>query len=181
MLLAVLVADRLGQYQRQLRWQKVRELTGAAIAAHLCDALSEVFVYFPILDDGPMARVLRGRNEPNADTAAGISHMGAQLREIPSAVSAEKSSSDCAVEYYSAVKWDIDQVRDVLIPRLIESSADQDLIDSAVAFDQAARDLYTAVTVHQRVVTHGVLPDFLALVDKARGVYETLLASWTET
>ena len=76
------------------------------------------------------------------------------------------------------VKWDLDQIRDVLTPRVVQSSNDQQIIDALVEFDDARRKLHNAIIVHKRIVTHSVFPDTIALLEQVQSLYGILCDKW---
>ncbi len=176
--IALRIVDRYVDHQKEQQWARVRNLTYEAIAAHLCDLVTEMFIYFPVKDHRPMTPIIEGRDHPNPATITGMANLASQLRQLPSAVSAEKSTSDLAVEFYEAIKWDLDQIRDVLTPRVVQSSKDQKIINSLIEFDSARRRLHNAIIVHKRVVTHSVFPDVVELLKQAQSVYSALCESW---
>ncbi len=107
-----------------------------------------------------------------------MADLASLLRQLPNAVSAERSTSDLAVEFYDAVRWDLDQVQYVLTPRVVQSSADQRIINTLVEFDNARRQLHNAVIVHKRVVTHSVFPTVLEFLEQVQAVYAAICEKW---
>ena len=78
----------------------------------------------------------------------------ALLKRLPNSVSREESTSDVSVRFYQALRWDLDQIRDVITPRIMQYPTDQALIDRLVEFDDASRNLKHAIIVHKEVLTH---------------------------
>jgi hypothetical protein len=78
----------------------------------------------------------------------------ALLKRLPNSVSREESTSDVSVRFYQALRWDLDQIRDVITPRIMQYSTDQVLIDRLVEFNDASRKLNHAIIVHKEVLTH---------------------------
>ena len=177
-IIALLIVDRYTEHKKEQQWTKVRDLTYAALTAHLCDLVTEMFIYFPVDDHRPMMRIIEGRDQPNPATIPAMADLASQLRHLPSAVSKEKSTSDLTVEFYEAVKWDLDQVQDVLIPRVMQSSADQEIINALVEFDSARGELHNAIIVHKQVVTHGAFPAVVALLEQTQSLYGALCKKW---
>jgi hypothetical protein len=175
---ALLVVDRYTALHQENQWARVRNLTYRAIAAHLCDLAAEVFIYFPVHDNRPMRSISEGRDKPSPDAITGMAKLVSQLRQLPEAVNKNQSMSDLAVEFYEAIRWDLDQIRDVLTPRVVQSSNDQAVIDALVEFDNARRRLHNAVAVHTRIVTHGILPDVINLLEESQALYAGLCEYW---
>jgi hypothetical protein len=78
----------------------------------------------------------------------------ALLKRLPNSVSREESTSDVSVRFYQTLRWDLDQIRDVITPRIMQYPTDQALIDRLVEFDDASRNLTHAIIVHKEVLTH---------------------------
>ena len=78
----------------------------------------------------------------------------ALLKRLPNSVSREESTSDVSVRFYQTLRWDLDQIRDVITPRIMQYPTDQALIDRLVEFDDASRNLKHAIIVHKEVLTH---------------------------
>jgi hypothetical protein len=177
-IVALLIVDKYTEHQKEQQWARVRDLTYQALAAHLCGLTTDALIRFPIGDHRPMTPIVVGRDHPNPATVPAIGDLLSQLRKLPSAVSAEKSTSDLSVEFYEMVKWDLDQIRDVLTPRVVQSSNDQQIIDALIEFDDAGRRLHNAIIVHKRIVTHSVFPDTMALLEQVQSLYGILCDKW---
>jgi hypothetical protein len=174
-LVALLIVDRYVESQRKQRWEKVRRLTHQALASHLSDLITEIFVYFPTADHSLMRILIAGRSCPTTEMIKAITDLINQLRRIPDTLNKGKSTSDVAVEYYNAVKSDINQIRHDLIPRVLQSSDEQNLIDTLIEFDDTAQELQNAIILHKRLATHSVFPNLIMLFEKVQAVYEVLV------
>lgn len=124
----------------------------------------------------PMANVQEGRDRPDAKTIEGLSALAKLLRAVPNPE--HNDLSDKAIECYKASKWDLDQLCDSLLPRVIEYSDEQDLIDSLIMLDGIRRTLHSSMIGHQKVLTGGVFCHLPELVDASAQVYKALLNHW---
>lgn len=176
-IISLFIVDKYIEQQRKQQWDRVRNLTFQALAAHLCDLTTEVFMYFPVIDINLMTPIIEGRDRPNPLTISAMEDLISQLSELPSAVSAEKSTSDLSVEFYEAIKWDLDQIQDVLTPRVVQSYGDQQIIDGLIEFDDARRKLHNAIIVHKQITLHTVFPDTLELLNQALNLYKLLCSN----
>lgn len=96
-LIALLIVERYADYHKEKQWDKVRKLTYNSIRSHLCDLTIDTILYF--LDDHRlMSPIIDGHDHANPDTVDAMAKLISQLRGLPSTVSAEKSTSDLAVE-----------------------------------------------------------------------------------
>lgn len=177
-LIGFLFVDKFVEHCKKLEWAKVRNLTLRAITAHLCDIASNFYIYFPIHDHRSMGVILEGRDCPSQNTIKGFKTLLNQLKSIKDSGDPEKSTSDISIEFYNAVKWDIDQIQSILTPRVIQSSGEQPLIDALIAFDDAHRELRNSIIAHKLVSTHSVFPNIILLVKRSGQLYKALFNYW---
>jgi len=177
-IIALLIVDRYIEHQKEQQWAKVRNLTYTAILGHLCDLATEMFICFPVKDHRSMAPIIEGRDRPNPTTVTAMDDLASQLRQLPSTVSNEKSTPDLAVEFYDAVKWDFEQIQDVLTPRVVQSPSDQLVINALVEFDNARRKLHNAIIVHKQVVTHSAFLAVVELLEQIQISYGAICENW---
>jgi len=178
--IAIWVVDRYIQNATHARWARVDEMTHRAIATHLCDAMVQLLIDTPALKDfRPMPLIQEGRDKPDARTIEGLSALTAMLRDVPNPGS--NDLSDAAIEYYEISKWDLDQLCDNLLTRVIEYSDEHDVIDSLAELDSVRRALHTSIIGHKLAVTGGVFENLPTLVDACGKVYALLLNHWHPT
>jgi hypothetical protein len=175
---AVLVAERLIEYRRRQEWANVRSLTLGAIAAHLCDIGSYLWVHFQLSDYDALQAIFQRRSVPDRAVSKRFEHLVELLRRLPDDWSRQYSTSDVAVDFYQAAEWDLHQIQTVLTPRVILSSGDRTLIDTLVAFDDVRRELHDSIRAQQEAVTDSAFPCVLSLAEACRRLYETLCDSW---
>ena len=174
---AIWIIDRYLKRIARRRWSRVDTLTYRAIAAHLCDSAVEILIGIDVLNDlRPMEPIQEGRNEPDAQTIEGLGALSGLLRAVPNP--GNNDLSDAAIECYKASKWDLDQLCDSLLPRVIEYSDEQDLIESLIELDAVRRALHNSMIGHQQAVTGGVFCHLPELVDASAQVYGALLNHW---
>jgi hypothetical protein len=167
--------DRYVHQQRQQQWAKVQEFTLRAIAVHLCEITGSLFLHYPGIDADAAMSIFEGHTtSPNAALLQPFDRLLDAIRQLPSAITREKSTSDIALDYYESVQWDLDQIQSVLIPRVMQSPVEQALIDRLVEFDSARRELHHAIIAHAQAVTHSVFPHVVTLIEAARRLYQEI-------
>lgn len=177
---AIWIIDGYLKHIARRRWSRVDILTYRAIAAHLCDSAVEILIGVDVLNDlRPMPFIQEGRDKPDAKTIEGLSALANLLRAVPNPEN--NDLSDKAIECYKANKWDLDQLCDSLLPRVIEYSGEQDLIDSLIGLDGIRRTLHNSMIAHEQAVTGGVFCHLPELVDASAQVYGALLNHWTSS
>jgi hypothetical protein len=175
---AIWVVDRYVKHVARERWSRVGNVTYRAIAAHLCDAMAQVFGAFALNDCRPMTPILEGRDEPDHRTIEGLAALASILREVPDP--GNNDLSEKAIVYYEENTWDFDQLCDSLLARVVEYSdeREQDLIDALIEFDFVRRAFHTSIVAHKQIVTGGVFVHVAELVDASANVYRALLRHW---
>jgi hypothetical protein len=93
-----------------------------------------------------------------------------RLQQIES-VGSSNTLSDNAVRYYEGLKWDLDQMQQVLTPRVVTTATNQQLVDRMVEFDDARRALHHAIIAHQQAITGGGFVKLVALIESASRLY----------
>jgi len=176
-LVGFLLVDTYVEHLRREQWSRPRNYALGSIAAHLCDMASDLHVHLGVGGHltGP---ILAGRDTPSSEAVLAFAQLAQELAHLPDSVSAEKSTSDVAVEFYRDVKWDLDQIQTVLTPLVMQTAPDEAVIEALTQFDAAWRALHNAIILHERVVTHQVMPYLVALVDASGRLYALLCHHW---
>jgi len=77
-------------------------------------------------------------------------------------------------EFYDAVKWDLDRIRDVLTPRVIQSSNDLHVIDALVEFDQASSEVHNVMVKQKKVSRKDVYPSVVKFLERVHALYSVV-------
>ncbi len=170
----LVVIDRYQESRRKARWARAQTFTFNAIAVHLGEITGSLFLHYR-LSSQTVSFFHVHLTPRDAALLDAFDSILDELRHSPEANVRDKSPSDAAVGYYNTLQWDFAEISNVLIPRVLESPADQSLIDSLEAFDGARRELRHAIIAHQQAVTQSVFPKVIKLIERARGVYADLL------
>ena len=174
--LALFIVDKYVKYQKEQEWAKVNKITLNAIAIHLCEIVGGLSLHFTYMDDSLTLPFFRGRNLPNEKTLLAFTPLLQALENLtlPIEIASHKSTSDIAVEYYEALSWDMDQIQNVLTPRVMQNSTDQPLIDALIVFDNARRTLHHSIIGHRQAVTQAVFENVRPLIQSAERVYQLI-------
>jgi hypothetical protein len=171
------ILNRYVEAQRAQQWAKVRKLSYTSISNHLYDIAQEAGIHcgvqFP--QDVNLSSIRSsGRDHPNLAVAQAMLELCSKMQGLPGATSTDNTFSDIAVEFYQDIQWNLDQISNVLLPRVVQSTTEQEVVDSLVEFDRARLDLHNAVFVHKRIVIGGIFPDMINLVRRGQALYSTL-------
>lgn len=170
-IVAILLVDRLTENQRKKRWARVRELTHRTIAHHLSNIILELFNHFPLPDQQIVATIVKNRDKPSSQI---INTLNIIIEQIKHLLQENKISNLSAIDYYNAIKWDVSQIRLDLIPRVMQSSEDQNLIDALVEFDDTTQDVQTAVVTQKQFTNSNILYHIIPLLETIRNIYKYL-------
>jgi len=177
-LVGIFLVDTLVKRDRWEKWSKSRNYILGAVASHLSDFMVTVLISMPIKDHRPMTAIIDGRSSPNPATVTAIRDVARMLRSIKESPSPDRHLSDYVVDLYEDTKWDLDQIQTVLTPWIIQSEADQELIDEMMTFDKARRELHNAIIGHKLIVTDAAYPALIELLDAVADLYVIVSKYW---
>jgi hypothetical protein len=95
----------------------------------------------------------------------------AMFNESPSD---DRSLSDYVFNLYDSVKWDLDQIQTVLTHWIIQTEADQEIIDAMMIFDKARRQLHNAIISDKMISTGAAYPTLIEFIDAVANLYDIL-------
>ena len=170
-LIAFSLLDRFTELQAKKRWEKVRELTHRSISHHLNNILLELFNHFPLSDHSSASTILVCRDQPDTKPTEAVNNLISQINALSQQ---GKINVEQITQYFSAVKWNINLILHDLMPRVIESSDNQNLIDTLVEFDDIVQDLQNILIIHKRLAQQDVLPDIVPLLENIHKIYRYL-------
>jgi hypothetical protein len=180
-LITVTIIAWLLQRQRKKQWRKVRSQIVEAITQHISNIASEYMTHFygPGFDLLSFAEDIgAGYEKASPRTATALQKMADMLQKAERPDDAREK----AEELHSVIKWDIAQIRDSLLPRILAMEFDetelvavlgeldnaerrwvnQIIIDKEVSagdqFSAAVNTFRTATQVYQYIANHGEVP-----------------------
>mgnify|MGYP001809901158 CR=1 FL=1 len=134
------LVDRVIEYLRDKRWSKARQLVFCSMAHHFHEVITWMSVYLSVQDgiEYPLPIISR-IGVPNLET---IKYSGQLIDNLtrkinerePLSYSSTGYMSDLksVINFYKWIEWRLDHIERVLVPRLIESSTEQVLIDDLI-------------------------------------------------
>ncbi len=141
-ILAVTVVDWWLRHQRQQEWKRVRTQIVSTLLSHLCSIAGEYSVGFLTQDEKcellPLGEpIMRGLNIPNPDTSNALYSMVVILNGI----SESDRENEDPEHVHKAIKWDVEQIRSTVLPRLMAISTEEiQLISLVYELDSADRE-----------------------------------------
>ena len=175
-IITVTIIDWLLQQQRRKRWQRVRAQIIAALTQHIGNIASEYMTGF----DGPGLHLLDYAEDIGAGywvaeprTLKAIRSMIENMKEAPRPDNHPKQ----AEKVHSTIQWDITQIRDSLLPRVIDIECDEpELVSLLGEFDNADRRWVNQMTLDREVAAGDQYSEAINLLKEASRVYEYLEA-----
>lgn len=170
-LIAMLLLPAFEKHVRRQRWERVRQVTYAAIARRLCRVAAEMSFRVQTADMKRIVAIGYGSRKPSTEALKA-------LREL--APYASSLSALAAAEVHDAIQQHIEHIRDVLVPRIYQSSEDQSVIDSLAEFEASTSEFEWRVETHRRErLTDKQLTDALMdVIEMAATAYESMLGKW---
>jgi hypothetical protein len=172
-LVALFLVDRVTAARRRERWLRVRRQTFDAIYAHISDLARKALLYTPVGDYREPGWVdswfAFGGDHPTGAAAQVLREVGKALHEQAE----ELSSRDGPGVANSRVALDVvtphvAQIRDVLIPRLIDFDEVPNLVERLLAMSDAEREWSLQVAFSEK----GDLQEVWVGWDKAGDFFE---------
>lgn len=171
------VVDKYTSFYQAKQWNQVRSLTYKSIASHLCEISIQTIIIFPVKDNRPIRALNVGRFKPNHDTILAMDQVIDEIRQISIKLDT-KSATDFPYNLYEVIEWDLDQIQDILIPRVVQSSDDQEFINMLIELDSSRESLYTSVISRNKVTANEGLNNVIKLLELCRGIYSKLFERW---
>ncbi len=168
-IIVILLVDRLTEHQRRKRWAQVSESTHRTIGHHLNNIVLELFNHFSLCDHYAIAAIIKNRDQSSIQMVNALNNIIAQIKDL---LQENKISNLSATDYYNAIKWDVNQIRFDLIPRVMQSSDNQNLIDALVEFDDTMQDIQTAVVMQKQFKDTNILYHIIPLIETIQNIYK---------
>jgi len=173
-IIAVFIVNRYESYVRHKKWEKFRKITYGSLTTHICDLFTEIFVFFPVKNLALLGWVVSGRNSPSAGSRDAMSQLIRELTQAGREDIDGQPADDVAVEVYDEVRWILDEIRNILTPRVIQNEDDMEVINILVEFDKAGSQLHNAVVMHGKTKSGDVFGELVRMLRQAIKVYEMI-------
>lgn len=149
-IITVTVIDWLLQRQRRARWQKVRTQIVNALTQHI-DNLKDEYqtrFYGPELNLLSIGMKAGPYGVPNTQTAEVLRSMVEQMEKAPP----PEDPAEKVKELHSAIKWDIEQILSILLPRVLAIECDEaELVSLLGGFDNTVRRWRNEIRVDEEI------------------------------
>lgn len=176
-IVGLFVVDKYTAYYQTKQWYQVRNLTYKSIASHVCEIAIQMLIVFSVKDNRPIRALNEGRFKPNSDTVTAISQVIEELKKISIKLN-DKTITELTMNLYEAIKWDLDQIQDILIPRIVQSSDDQEFINILIELDSSREELYASVISRNNVATNEGFMNAIKLLESCHLIYSKLFERW---
>lgn len=157
-IVAITMVEYLTRKHREAQWERVKDLTLRSICTHIV----EFQTTFMLLDLHPhhdlVMKIIDGRAQASQEAAKA---MFASLDPIRQYFHTRVRRDEDALmrdidDLYRRTRWDLGQIREVLMPRVMQISEDPELIEVLVDFDEAYRQWeHTRIADQQAGIGYG--------------------------
>lgn len=139
-LITLVLVNKFNQNQRRKQWQKVKIFTFNSLIIYLQEFLNETFMNFnyPGMDVSPTTPKWK---DIDANSVDQLKIWINELDRNKEKILYTDRLSDNVVEWYKNLENDLFLIRNVLFPRILEISEDNELINSLIDFDTVMMDL----------------------------------------
>lgn len=180
-LVTVTVIAWLLQRQRRKQWSKVRVQIISALTQHIGNIASEYMTHFY----GPGLHLLNfaedigaGYHKADPRTVAALQAMIRNMEEAPR----PDESSEQAEKLHSVIKWDITQIRDTLLPRILAIECDEPELASVLGeLDNADRRWVNQIIIDKEVCAGDQYSAAVDTLKAAAHVYQYLVSHSEES
>ena len=173
-----LVVNKVIEYREQKRWEKVRNITCSQLVNKICNISASCTMFYRISIRDKW-ELIKDPFPPNNKTLPAFNDLIRDLNKhningnIPAIYNEGDHGAD--MKFYEHVKFDLDHIQIILIPRIIQGRGEQELVDALVAFESAGNKLRDEVFLN-----YTCFPQVVSLIEKARIVYETIYNNWNK-
>ncbi len=177
------IVEYLLKKHREKEWDKIKQITLKQIATHIADMYTN-FEFLDLCRAGDLfSRVINGRNKPLLDAYKAMTKIP---EEINKTVALRiKENEEALIEdiesLYKDSKWDISQILEVLLPRVMEISEDKELISEILKLDEYYRAWENARIANRKagIGYDTILNRALDTFKAAAEVYRKICKRWS--
>jgi len=174
-LITVTIIAWLLQRQRRKQWKRVRSQIISAITQHIGNMASEYMTHFY----GPGFDLLAFTEDVGAGYEKASPRTATALRKMVEMLEGAKRPDDSrekAEELHSAIKWDIAQIRNSLLPRILALEFDEtELVSVLGELDNADRHWINQIIIDREISAGDQFPAAVDTFKAAAHVYEYLV------
>ncbi len=168
---AILLVDRITENQRKKKWERVRQISHRTIAHHLNNIVLELFNHFALTKDNSIITPLNNTDLSDTYQKPNLNKVIQQIKKL---MALEQIQPESVRAYFNAIKWDIAQIRSDLMPRIIQSSDQQELIDALIEFDDLMQDLQSMLIIKRQIIQPTFYLTFEQVFEKINDIYKLL-------
>ncbi len=173
-LITLVLINRFNRIQRNKQWKKVKILTLDSLTIYLQEFLNETFMQFNYsgMDVSPTTPKWK---DIDKKSVAQLKLWIDELNRNKDKIVCEYTVSDKVVEWYKVSENDLSIIRNVLFPRILEISEDNELIDSLIDFDAVMMDLNINIKGYLECYHIDLFPVFIDAINKIQAVLKVIV------
>lgn len=178
-----IVVDRVIEYLRDNKWSKARKLVFRSMTHHYHEIITWMSIYLKVEQgiERPLFVISR-TFDPNQAT---IEYSGQLIENLIRIVKAREPLSSqgtgymsdltAVIKFYKLIEWRLDHIDRALVPRLIEASAEQALIDALIEFELSIHKFRNSIKYCEfDVCDNEVFPSFIDFISSFYQFYKLM-------
>jgi len=180
-LIAIVFLDHYQKAAKERQWVKVRDLTYTSITHHLSRVLARVVDHYGGLLENPRSlrsAIMHGYRRPNANSITAIKYIRDTLIKVPDEV--QKQYAEQNIKLLEQIRWDLERLGDNLIPRVLQFSDDQEIIDILINLDRTQELFQNSVDHQGSAGQYFSFKHLLSLAEEIENLFTALIRDWPE-
>jgi len=171
-IITILIVDMYTQHNKDKQWAKVKELTYKALNEHFIEILMNLCLNYK--KSSQLKQFIEKLNNPDKSILPLFDEL---ISEFNSTQNTEYTSFHAFMTLYNNIKPELYEIRKVLIPRIMQFSANQDIIDALVDFDNYIMELEYMFLTHKYVKEQDSCPDCVSkLLSKIKYIFTIIMS-----
>ena len=177
-LLTILLLNPIADLVRRRQWREARIIIYNVVRNHVCDIADKAYLYMQIGNKKDRKLINFGRGMPMFETAMGLSHLITDMKNVRRRSYGEDEFPRKSMQYYESIKWNIEQMQMVVIPRVLQFSVDEEVVESLIGFDDACRRLMKSAVGQGESADYKMYVNMINMVEAAAEVYNITYGKW---
>lgn len=157
--------DYFADYLAERQWKAVRSWTMMVLCGHLCEITLLAIRTLGLSVDGADKDLIAGGMLPTDQPSASFRRVVVALKEWASGPDKHQNSVS-AQSFYDDISWRLDDVRLVLIPRVLQCSRNRELIKELIVWDGVCQSLRSSFRSQHAATDHDLPGRVVAIVDE---------------
>lgn len=177
-LLTILLLNPIADLVRRRQWREARIIIYNAVRNHVCDIADKAYLYMQIGNTKNRKLINFGRGMPMFETAMGLSHLITDMKNVRKRCYGKDEFPIKTMQYYESIKWNMEQMQMLVIPRALQLSVDDEVVKSLIEFDDACRKLMKSAVGQEGSADYRMYVNIINMVEATAEIYNITYGTW---